>query len=65
MPNQTERSMIPLADSPKIEARVSYYYHLTLLTSVYCLYHLGRCGKKETFVCCTSECLGRRDVVQR
>ena len=37
----------------------------TLLAFVYRLYHLGRRGKKETFVCCTSECLGRRDVVQR
>ena len=34
-------------------------------TFVYRLYHLGRRGKKETFVCYTSECLGRRDVVQR
>ena len=34
-------------------------------TFVYRLHHLGRRGKKETFVCCTSECLGRRDVVQR
>ena len=39
--------------------------NLTLLTFVYRLYHLGRRGKKETFVCCTSECLGRRDVIQR
>ena len=38
---------------------------LDLLTFVYRLYHLGRRGKKETLVCCTSECLGRRDVEQR
>ena len=38
---------------------------LTYFTFVYCLYHLGRPGKKETSVCCTSECLGRRDVIQR
>ena len=37
---------------------VSYF----TFTFVYRLYHLGRRGKKETFVCCTSECLGRRDV---
>ena len=34
-------------------------------TFVYRLCHLGRRGKKETFVCCTTECLGSRDVVQR
>ena len=35
---------------------------LTYFTFVY---RLGVRGKKETFVCCTPECLGRRDVVQR
>ena len=34
-------------------------------TFVYRLYHFGRRGKKETFVCCTSECLGRRNAVQK
>ena len=38
---------------------IAFYF-----TFVYRLYHLGPHGKKETFVCCTSECLGRRDVVQ-
>ena len=38
--------------------------YLLYFTFVSRLYHLGRGGKKETFVCCTSECLGRRDVVQ-
>ena len=32
---------------------------LLYFTFVYRLYHLGRRGKKETFVCLTSECLGR------
>ena len=32
-------------------------------TFVYRLYHLGRRGKKVTFVCCTSECLSRRDGI--
>ena len=34
-------------------------------TFVYRLYRWGRRGKKETFVSCTLECLGRRDVIQR
>ena len=35
---------------------------LTYFTFVYRSYHLGHRRKKETFVCCTLECLGRRDV---
>ena len=38
---------------------------LSYFTFVYRLYHSERCAKKETFVCCMLECLGRRDVVQR
>ena len=38
---------------------------LLYFTFVYRLYHFGSRGKKETFVCCTSECRGRRDVLQR
>ena len=41
------------------------YFTLLYFTFVYRLYHLGRRGKKETLVCCTSECLGRRDIIQR
>ena len=37
----------------------------TYFTFVYRLYRLGFRGKKETFVCCKTECLGRGDVVQR
>ena len=45
--------------------RASLRAMLTYFTFVYRLYHLERHGKKEAFVCCTSECLGRRDVIQR
>ena len=46
------------------QAAVENYFPISF-TLVYRLYHFGRCGEKETFVCCTSECLGRRDVTQR
>ena len=35
--------------------RCSTYFYFTF---VYRLYHLGRRGKKETFVCCILDCLG-------
>ena len=48
----------------KTRYRFSTVVYFTFIF-VYRLYHLGRRGEKERFVCCTSECLGRMDVIQR
>ena len=45
----------------ELSAMMAYF----TFTCVYRLYHFGLRGKMEMFVCCTSECLGRRDVVQK
>ena len=51
---------------PPVSNSVVCCSHTLLYFTFVCrLYHLGRRGKKDTFVCCTSECLGRGDTVQR
>ena len=60
-------SLSPVPQTLWTNDRKQQQKHKSVLyfTFVYRLYHLGRRRKKETFVCCTLECLGRRDVIQR